>query len=223
MAKVYEEQFAKYLPGAVKGLKECLEQEETDLNVELGAEAADLVGSEVVIAGRKVKVAAATDDSDDGSDLNEAAMDDDEWDDIGVTAIAMEKEIAAEVYGDIITHTRREYLPYLEETVTKLMELVDHSYEGLRKAAIGTLWRTYACAWGMAEGDGMAKWSPGIPLQVEPVDSLKQLGNLVMTATMGVWQDEMDRYVYFHSCIRCIPRMNTTSLIPAHSDAQSCN
>lgn len=196
MAKVYEEQFAKYLAGAVKGLQDCLEQEETGLDVELGEEAADLVGSEVVIQGRKIKVAAATDDDD--SDLNEAAMeeDDDEedWDDLeGVSAVALEKEIAAEVFGDIITHTRREYIPYLEATVTKLLELVDHSYEGVRKAAIGTLWRTFACLFGMAEGDGMGKWKPGLPLAVEPPEELKKLGNLVMTATMSIWQDEMDR------------------------------
>ncbi|KAF2257589.1 ARM repeat-containing protein [Lojkania enalia] len=193
MAKVYEEQFAKYLPGAVKGLEHCLEQEETDLEVQLGEEASDLVGSEVVVQGRKIKVSATSDDDDD-SDLNEAAMDDDEWDDLtGVSAVAMEKEIAAEVYGDIITHTRREYLPYLESTVTKLLELVDHSYEGIRKAAIGTLWRTYACVWGMTEGTEMQKWKPGLPLQVEPSDDLKKLGSLVMTATMSIWQDEMDR------------------------------
>lgn len=222
MAKVYEEKFAKYLPGAVKGLQECLEQEETDLEVELGEEASDLVGSEVVVQGRKIKVAAATDDDDDDSDLNEAAMDDDEWDDIGgVTAVAMEKEIAAEVYGDIITHTRREYLPYLESTVTKLLELADHSYEGIRKAALGTLWRTYACIWGMAEGDGMAKWTPGLPLQVEPPNELKKLGNLVMLATMSVWQDEMDRYVISFSFLLRNYKDDPTSLIPAHSDAQS--
>jgi hypothetical protein len=220
MAKVYEEQFAKYLPGAVKGLQECLEQDETELEVELGAEASDLVGSEVVVQGRKIKVAAATDDDD--SDLNEAAMDDDEWDDIGgVTAVAMEKEIAAEVYGDIITHTRREYLPYLEDTVTKLLELVEHSYEGIRKAALGTLWRTYACVWGMAEGDGMAKWKPGLPLTTEPPNELKKLGNLVMIATMAIWQDEMDRYVYYIFCSTYHPKDDPTSLIPAHSDAQS--
>lgn len=194
MAKVYEEQFAKYLPGAVKGLQDCLEQEETDLEVALGADAQDLVGEEVKIGNRKIKVAAATDDDDDDSDLNEAAMEEDGWDDIeGVTAIAMEKEIAAEVYGDIITHTRREYLPYLETTVTKLLELVDHPYEGIRKAALGTLWRTYACVWGMAEGDGMPKWEAGLPLKSDPPAELKKLGNLVMTATMAVWQDEMDR------------------------------
>jgi hypothetical protein len=196
MAKVYEEGFAKYLPGAIKGLNECLDQDETGTDVELGEHASELVGQEVIIEGQKVKVmSAGEDDDDDFEDLNDAmAEDDDDWDDLeGVTAVAMEKEIAAEVYGDIITHTRREYIPYLEETVTKLLELVDHSYEGIRKAALGTLWRTFACLFGMAEGDGMAKWAPGLPLQVEPPAELKKLGNLVMTATMATWQDEMDR------------------------------
>lgn len=223
MAKVYEEQFAKYLPGAVKGLQDCLEQEETGLDVELGEEAAELIGGEVIIQGRKVKVATATDDDD--SDLNEAAMDEedgDDWDDLeGVSAVAMEKEIAAEVYGDIITHTRREYIPYLESTVTKLLELVDHSYEGIRKAALGTLWRTFACLFGMAEGDGMGKWQPGLPLAIEPPTELKKLGNLVMTATMSIWQDEMDRYVPFFYIPPYLAKMTQLSLIPAHSDAQS--
>ena len=224
MAKVYEEKFAKYLPGAVKGLQDCLEQEETNLDVELGEAAADLVGQEVFIQGQKVKVAAASnDDDDDGSDLNEAAMgeeDDDDWDDLeGVSAVAMEKEIAAEVFGDIITHTRREYIPYMEATVTKLLELVDHSYEGIRKAALGTLWRTYACLFGMSEGEGMAKWKPGLPLAVDTPEELKKLGNLVMTATMTIWQDEMDRYVH---TIPVLPfaKMTQLSLIPAHSDAK---
>ena len=197
MAKVYEEQFAKYLPGAVEGLQKCLDQDEGGLDVELGEEAANLGGNEVVIQGRTFKVAPSTEDEED--DLNEAALleaGDDDWDDIeNVTAVAMEKEIAAEVYGDIISHTRAAYIPYLETTVTKLLGLVDHSYEGIRKAALGTLWRTYASLFGMAEGDGMAKWKPGLPLAVEPPAELKKLGNLVMTATLTTWQDEMDRYV----------------------------
>tara|TARA_R110002003_G_scaffold3_17_gene102 strand:+ start:5558 stop:7927 length:2370 start_codon:yes stop_codon:yes gene_type:complete len=222
MAKVYEEQFTKYLPGAVKGLQDCLEQDETGLDVELGEEAKDLIGSEVVIEGRKVKVAAATDDDDD-SDLNEALMaedDDDEWDELGgVSAVAMEKEIAAEVFGDIITHTRAEYMPYLENTVTKLLELVDHEYEGIRKAALGTLWRTFASLFGMAEGGGMQKWKPGLPLSVEPPAELKKLGSLVMMATMSTWQDEMDRYVC-SSLHSSVAKMTQLSLIPAHSDAK---
>jgi len=71
--------------------------------------------------------------------------------------------------------------------------LVDHPYEGVRKSAIGTLWRVYACVWGLAEGQGMEKWTPGIPLKVEPPPELRKLGVAVMEATMNVWQDEMDR------------------------------
>jgi hypothetical protein len=165
------------------------------MDLSLGEEANNILGgTEVTIGGKKVPFAAVTDDDDDDSDLNEAAMDSDEWDDIGgVTAIAMEKEIAAEVFGDIITHTRQKYVPYLENTVTKLLELVDHAYEGIRKAALGTLWRTYACLFQMAEKDGMQKWAPGLPLTVQPPAQLTQLSNLIMKATMAVWQDEMDR------------------------------
>jgi hypothetical protein len=213
-------------PGAVKGLNECLDQDETGTDVELGEHASELAGQEVIIEGQKVKVmSAGEDDDDDFEDLNEAMMDDEDWDDLeGVTAVAMEKEIAAEVFGDIITHTRREYLPYLEQTVTKLLELVDHSYEGIRKAALGTLWRTFACLFGMAEGEGMGKWSPGLPLKVEPPAELKKLGNLVMTATMATWQDEMDRYVPFLPIYNTpiSAKMTQPSLIPAHSDAHCC-
>lgn len=221
MAKVYEEGFEKFLEGAVKGLKDCLEQDEDAELVELGEQAKDLIGTEVTIEGRKVKVAAASDDDEYDSDLNEAAMDaDDDWDDLtGVSAIAMEKEIAAEVLGDIIAHTKGAFLPYLQSTIEKLLELVDHVYEGIRKAALGTLWRTYATLFQMAENDGMAKWQPGLPPQVDPPADLKKLGNLVMTATMAIWQDEMDRYVMnflFCYCFKDEP----SSLIPAHSDAQ---
>lgn len=222
MAKVYEEGFEIYLAGAVKGLQDCLDQDEDSELLELGEEASEMLGSEVVVEAGKLKVASASnDDDDDFDDLNEAAMDaDDDWDDIaGVSAVAMEKEIAAEVFGDIVSHTKSKFMPYLENTVTKLLELVDHSYEGIRKAALGTLWRTYATCWQMAEAQGMAKWTPGLPPAVEAPAELKKLGSLIMTATMATWQDEMDRYVYSFFYFLCRSKMNQSSLIPAHSDA----
>lgn len=123
LAKVYEENFEHFLQGVVKSLWECLEQEETDAEVMLGAEAADLVGQEVTIAGRKIKVAGANGVSEkdaDGDDVIQALMDaeeedddDDDWDDLGaVTAVAMEKEIAVEVMGDVLSHTKSKFLPF---------------------------------------------------------------------------------------------------------------
>jgi importin-4 len=195
MAKIYEEEFTPFLDGVVKGLMESLEQEESDLEVELGEEASDLVGKEVVVAGKKVKVTAATDEIED-LDAMEDDDDDDDWDDLtAVTAVALEKEISVEVIGDILTHTRQKFLPYLEKTVETIVGMVEHSYEGVRKAAVSTLWRAYACLWELMEQHSGEKWQAGIPLKQQPSQELVKLGEVVATATMQVWGDEVDRYV----------------------------
>ncbi|KAI7624263.1 ARM repeat-containing protein, partial [Hortaea werneckii] len=205
LARVYEENFDPFLPGVVKALLDCLEQEETDSEVQLGAEASDLVGQEVTIAGKKIKVAGAGgvvegaeggDDEEDDlvQELMEGDEDDDDWDDLGaVTGVAMEKEIAVEVLGDVLTHTKAKYLPYMQKTVEVVLPLLDHSYEGVRKSAVGTMWRAYACLWGLAEDGGMQKWQPGLPLKVKPSADLEKLGDLVMKGSLALWEEEMDR------------------------------
>ncbi|KAK3705734.1 hypothetical protein LTR37_013177 [Vermiconidia calcicola] len=203
LARVYEENFEPFLQGVIKSLFECLEQEETDSEVQLGAEASDLVGQEVTIAGKKIKVAGANganDEEAEGDDVVQALMDaeddddDDDWDDLGaVTAVAMEKEIAIEVVGDVLTHTKSKYLPYMEKTIELAVPLLDHSFEGVRKSAVSTLWRAYACLWGLAEDNGMAKWQPGLPVKVKPTSDLEKLGDLVMKGTLALWEEEMDR------------------------------
>jgi len=194
MSKLYEKDFAPFLDGVVKGLLESLEQEESDLDVELGEEASELLGKEVIIAGKKIKVVQASDEQDE--DSMEDDDEDDDWDDLtAVTAVALEKEIAVEVIGDVLSHTKDLYIPYLEKTVEAVMTLVDHSYEGCRKAAIGTLWRAYACLWALMEDHTGKKWTPGIPLKEQPSQELVKLGEVVATATMTVWGDEVDRYV----------------------------
>lgn len=194
MAKVYGQEFTPYLDGVVKGLLESLDQEESEMEVELGKEASDLLGQEVIVAGKKVKVTSASDSPDDNDDMEDDG--DDDWDDMtAVTAVALEKEIAVEVIGDVLSHTRQSFLPYLEKTVESAMTLVEHSYEGVRKAAISTLWRAYACLWALMEDETGVKWSPGIPLKEQPKPELLKLGEVVATATMSLWGDEMDRYV----------------------------
>jgi importin-4 len=193
LAKIYQENFAEYISGVVKGLHECLKQEETDFEVELGPEAKDLVGKEVTIQGQKVKVAAAADDDDDEfEDIDDAEFEDFD----AITAVAMEKEIALEVMGDLIASTRGTFLPFLEDTVTLVFSLLDSmGYEGVRRAAITTLWRTYGICYELAESQGMEKWTPGIPLKVAPSADLTKLGRAIMEKTLPVWHEEMDRYV----------------------------
>ncbi|KAI9826601.1 MAG: hypothetical protein M1832_006197 [Thelocarpon impressellum] len=200
MSKVYEEAFTPYLEGVVNALLQCLRQEESELEVELGQEAQDLLGTEVTIAGKKVKMSAASGEGrptgdDDDLDVDDAdEEDDDVWDELtGVTAVGLEKEIALDVIGDVLSHTRGKYLPYLETTVELALGLVEHPFEAVRKAAIGVLWRAYATLWSLCEDGQMEKWQPGLPLKVQPTAELVKLGQVAMTATLSIWQDEIDR------------------------------
>jgi importin-4 len=194
ISKVYGEDFKQYLDGVVKGLTACVEQEESDLEVELGQAAKDLVGQEVTIAGRKVKVASA--DSDEDGDIEDIDIDDeDDWEDFTtVTPLALEKEIAVEVIGDLITHTKAAYLPFFEKTIELILPLAEHPYEGVRKSTISTLHRAYATLFNLAEETGqMEKWQPGLPLKIQPATEVKKFGEILMTATIKMWADEDDR------------------------------
>ena len=210
MAKVYVEHFAPFLDGVVKGLFACIEQDETDLEVSLGEHGKDLVGQEVTVGGRKVKVASGDDDDDvpeDGGieDIDPEEEDEDAWDDItATTPLSLEKEIAVEVIGDLVTHTKSAFLPFFEKTIEMVMPLVEHPYEGVRKSCISTLHRSYAMLFAIAEETGqIAKWQPGLPLQVEPAKEVKKFGEILMTATIKMWSEEDDRYVIIYPRLYC--------------------
>ncbi|GES63654.1 importin subunit beta-4 [Aspergillus terreus] len=200
MSKVYAEHFSPFLDGVVKGLFDCIEQDENDLEVSLGEAAKDLIGQEVTVAGRKVKVASADDDDEpvgENGEIEDVDVDEDEdaWDDItATTPISLEKEIAVEVIGDLVTHTKTAYLPYFEKTIEVVLPLAEHPYEGVRKSTISTLHRSYAMLFSIAEESGqMPKWQPGLPLKVEPAKEVKKFGEILMTATIKMWTEEDDR------------------------------
>jgi hypothetical protein len=230
MAKVYGEHFSPFLEGVVKGLFDCIEQDEDDLDVDLGTSAKDLVGQEVTFNGRKVKVASA-DDEDDGEIEDVDLEDEDDWDDItATTPMSLEKEIAVEVIGDLVTHTRSSFLPYFEKTIETVMPLAEHPYEGVRKSTISTLHRSYAMLFTIAEETGqMPKWQPGLPLQVQPAKEVQKFGEILMTATVKMWTEEDDRYVSHisHCLLHSLPPSSfydeLLPLNPAHFDAQSCD
>jgi len=116
-------------------------------------------------------------------------------------------------------------MPYFEKTVETTVGLVEHSYEGVRKAAIGTLWRSYACLFGLMEDHTGEKWTPGLPLKSQPSEEVLKLGEVVTAATLSVWDDEVDRYVlcplsFLHLYFEM---MNNLTLYPAHSETQVVN
>ncbi|KAL8925309.1 MAG: hypothetical protein Q9208_003599 [Pyrenodesmia sp. 3 TL-2023] len=200
MAKVYKEEFKPFLEGVVKAIFESLESEESELEVELGEKGADLAGKEVTIGGKKIKVAAfgedelaAASDIEDLDGMEGGSDDDSDWDDLqAVTAVAQEKEIAVEVIGDILTYATRPYIPYIEKTVEVALQLTEHSYEGVRRAAMGTLYRLYGAVWGL-QSEEIQEWEPGLPLKQKPTDELVKLGEIITTSTLAIWGEEEDR------------------------------
>ncbi|CAJ2505859.1 Uu.00g132530.m01.CDS01 [Anthostomella pinea] len=194
LATVYNGDLGDSLAGIFKGLFDSLELEEEEVDLDLSEDQQGLVDEEIVLQGKRLKVKAAgeADDEEDAMDDD----DEDDWDDlVGVSAQAMEKEIALEVLGDVIYASKEKSAPYIEKAVELVTPFAEHSYEGCRKTAIGTLWRTYACVWEAMEQQAGRKWEAGLPLKFEPVANIIKLGEIVSTATLQLWQEESDRDV----------------------------
>lgn len=198
LSKVYGKEFAPFIAGVFKGLFDSLDLEEEELVLNLTADEQAIIGTgeEIIHGGKKIKVRQA----EEGEEVMEADDDedddDDEWADYGVTPEAMEKEVAIEVLGDVITHAcgLAEVGQYLEKALEQITPLVEHNYEGCRKAAISTLWRAYARVYELMEEQTGQKWEPGFPPKPVPAE-LNHLGEIVATATLKLWPDETDRYV----------------------------
>ncbi|KAK9376567.1 armadillo-type protein [Lipomyces chichibuensis] len=160
LAKVYGAEFAPFLPKIMPEIFKCLEQDETG-----PSEKEDL----------------------DIGDADE----EDIWQNITVNSgLAMEKEIAADTIGDLVAGTKEAFLPYLEETSNALVDLTTHFYEGIRKAAIGSLWRAVGTVY---EVSGPRKWRPGLPLKVPLTETVTTYSAMVRKATLEAFGEEDDR------------------------------
>ncbi|KAK7747243.1 hypothetical protein SLS53_001496 [Cytospora paraplurivora] len=190
LSKVYGKDFAPFIVGVFKGLFDSLEQEEEGLVLDLSEEEKAIISTD----GSKKKSEEAVQDMED-DDLEDE--DDDDWADYGVTPEAMEKEVAIEVLGDVVTHAcgLAEISQYLEKALESITPLIEHTYEGCRKAAISTLWRSYARVFELFEEQTGSKWEPGFPPKQVPSETLVKLGEIVATATLKLWPDEIDRNV----------------------------
>ncbi|XXG96241.1 hypothetical protein Hte_002522 [Hypoxylon texense] len=194
LATVYEGDLGEPLAGIFKGLFDSLELEEEEVDLDVPEDQQGLVDDEIVVQGKKFKVKSAYADDEDDDIIDDDDDDDDDWDDfVGVSAQALEKEIALEVLGDVIYAAKEKSAPYIEKAVELVAPFAEHSYEGCRKTAIGTLWRTYACVWEVMEKQTGRKWEPGLPLKFEPVAQVVKLGEIVSTATLHIWLEESDR------------------------------
>jgi importin-4 len=199
MSKVYKEEFTPFLPGVTQALFQSLEQIETDIDADIeGVLEGTMITSVGVSGTQKVPLDQSIEAEIIPTDIDveDDGEDDALWDELtAVNAVALEKEVAAEVIGEVLSHCRQGYLQYLERTVELLGLKAQHPYEGVRKASISTLWRAYATLWQVSTEKGMAQWLPGLPLKVQPPPELARLGSVVITCTLANWKNETDRQV----------------------------
>ncbi|KPM43298.1 putative importin subunit beta-4 [Neonectria ditissima] len=201
LSKVYHEQFDHFLAGVFKGLFDSLELEEEEIEIP-GIDASQLQDGHIVVGGKRVKVKSP--DTQDDVTIATGGDDVDDWDDIedledlgAVTAVALEQEIALDVLGDVISNScnSANLETYVEQTIEKVSPFAEHTYEGCRKTAISTLWRTYARVFQVWEEGAGVKWEPGMPPKHTPPTSLISMGQALQKATMGIWSEDSERAV----------------------------
>lgn len=200
LSKVYREQFDHFLGGVFKGIFASLELEEEEIDLP-GIDPSQIGEGAVVVGGKRVKVKIP----DNLDDLAIATGgDDSDWDDLedledmgANTAIAMEQEIALDVLGDVVSNScNSDNLElYAAQVIEKVAPFAEHTYEGCRKTAISTLWRTYARVFQVWEQGAGVKWQPGLPARPTPPPSIVKLGEALHEASMDIWTNDCERYV----------------------------
>lgn len=199
LSKVYHEQFDHFLEGVFKGLFASLELEEEEIELP-GIDASQLGDGAIVVGGKRVKVKAP----ETQDDVTIATGGDDDWDDIedledfdAVTAVALEQEIALDVLGDVISNScnSSNLEKYVEQTLAKVTPFAEHTYQGCRKTAISTLWRTYARVFQVWEEGSGVKWEAGFPAKQAPPASLVAMSQALHKATASIWVEDAERSV----------------------------
>lgn len=228
LSKVYQDEFGHFLDGVFKGLFSSLDLEEEEIDLP-GVDISQLGEGSIVVGGKKIKV--KTDTSEDDATIATGGAEEDDWADLqdfedfgAVTAVALEQEIALDVLGDVISNScnSSNLETYTEQTIEKITPFIEHTYEGCRKSAVSTLWRTYTRVFQVWETNAGVKWEPGMPPKHSPPASIVSIGQVLQQSTNNLWAEDADRYVniLFSLLPLLLCMMKYLALYPAHSDAK---
>ncbi|KAG0067192.1 hypothetical protein BGZ89_006368 [Linnemannia elongata] len=113
------------------------------------------------------------------------------------SAIADEKEVAADTIGELFQYTGSAFLPYVESTVKELLELSTHLADGVRKASCRSLFNFLRAFYKLSNSQ---EWKAGLPVTVPLHENVAQLNSLVMPAILAVWEEEDEKMVVFQIC-----------------------
>ncbi|WWC98049.1 hypothetical protein V866_004938 [Kwoniella sp. B9012] len=217
MAQVFEGEFSQYLPQCVPALiASCQQDESADefLNDGEGGSSNPSALAEAFTTG--VSKDAGEDLGDDEEDETDLAALEQMFSKVN-SAVAIEKEVAADTIGELFSATKSAFMPYVEETVKVLVELLDHYYEGIRKSAVGALFAFIKTMYDLSEP---AEWQPGAHVRVPFHEHVKKIVEMVLPPIFEAWKTEDDKSVVILMCAELADTMNKCgpALVEGHLD-----
>jgi hypothetical protein len=146
-ARVYADDFSGYLaqciPPIIKSCKQAEIGEDKDANAEDGA--GTTAGNAIVVQQDDDIVG-----DEDFAGINLEVN----------SAVTIEKEVAVDTLGTLFVACKTAFLPHVEECTLVLVETLDHYYEGIRKAAVNSLFEFVQTFYKLSNPP---QWQPGFP------------------------------------------------------------
>ncbi|KAI8388178.1 armadillo-type protein [Radiomyces spectabilis] len=171
MARVFGEEFAPYLPTIMPSILSSCQAEEKD---------------DTILEGEiDLTLGDGDEEEDDLSALNFNS------------AVADEKEFAADALGELFENTRSHFLPYVEASINELTQLSFHLFDGVRKAVTGSLF-SFLKTFYIISGQG--DWVAGLPPNYTLHENVQNMAAMVMPTILSIWKDEDDRMVVIQIC-----------------------
>ncbi|KAJ2934827.1 hypothetical protein H1R20_g2288, partial [Candolleomyces eurysporus] len=204
MAQVFGEDFAPYLNRVVPALIESCKQLEQgeEQSAELIASAAQAFSSGASPA-EPINVTELDANGNPSIELEDVDLE--KMLDVN-SAVAVEKEIAADTIGTLFAATKAHFLPYVETCTLELIELLNHYYEGIRKSATDSLLQSVRTFYEIGEP---TKWVAGRNVTVPLEKQVQDLINHVLPPLLDMYETEDNKSVVSALCMGLSETINT--------------
>ncbi|GAV99757.1 armadillo-type protein [Lentinula edodes] len=201
MARVFGDEFAGYLPQVVPPLiASCTQDEGTE-------EVTTSDPNSAFNSGLSASNAIPVSDEADVNGLPTEELEDVDLDkllDVN-SAIAVEKEIAADTIGMLFNATQAHFLPYVEQCTLELVKLLAHYYEGIRKSALDSLLEIVRTFYDLSDHQ---EWEAGATVTVPLAPTVKDLIGHVLPALMEMYETEDNKSVVSALCVHLAETIN---------------
>ncbi|KAJ3822148.1 armadillo-type protein [Lentinula raphanica] len=201
MARVFGDEFAGYLPQVVPPLLASCTQDEGPEEVTVSDP------NSAFNSGLSASNAITVSDETDANGLPTEELEEVDLDkllDVN-SAIAVEKEIAADTIGMLFNATQVHFLPYVEQCTLELAKLLAHYYEGIRKSALDSLLEIVRTFYELSDHQ---EWQAGASVAVPLAPTVKELIKHVLPALLEMYETEDNKSVVSALCVHLAETIN---------------